>query len=237
MRKATKRRSDEATKGFTLVEMVIVIGVIILLAALTLSVSVAVIEGAEVRRTENTIQLLTAAIQEWETQADRRVTYGINGEPYNQGEQYEIRRNEVNNDHEATAWLFAIISRPTAVKQILAQVDPEFVKSIDDLADPNDTSRMLVTFEFTDAWGNPIVAVFPGRTWADGFDLINDQDADGTLRTAIEKACGIAANRQVCFVSAGPDGELGDLSSGNPDDVDEADDNIFSYAPAESTTP
>ncbi|MHC5015700.1 MAG: type II secretion system protein [Planctomycetota bacterium] len=69
---ATKRRSGEATKGFTLVEMVIVIGVIILLAALTLSVSVAVVEGSEVRQTENTIRLLTAAIQEWEAQADRQ---------------------------------------------------------------------------------------------------------------------------------------------------------------------
>ncbi|MHC4804141.1 MAG: hypothetical protein ACYTFF_18855, partial [Planctomycetota bacterium] len=131
-----------------------------------------------------------AAIQEWEAQADRQVSYGINGEPYSQGEQYEIRHNEVADDYEATQWLFGIVSRPSSVKQILAQVDPDFVES-KDFNVPN-TSTFLATFEFSDAWGNPIVAVFPGRTWADSFDPIDDRDQDGTLRTPLEKLCGVA---------------------------------------------
>jgi type II secretory pathway pseudopilin PulG len=224
---------SRATKGFTLVEMVIVIGVIILLAALTLSVSVAVVEGSEVRRTESTIRLLTAALQEWEALADRQVTYGINGQPYNQGEQYEIRPDAVADDYEATQWLFAIIGKPESVRHILAQVDPEFVTQIPEFQIP-DTNTVVETFEFKDAWGNPIVAVFPGRPWADGVDPLVDRDADGTLRTPIERACGIATNRQICFVSAGPDGDFGDLDPDSPDpDVESAEDNLYSYEPTE----
>jgi type II secretory pathway pseudopilin PulG len=46
----TPGNATRIARGFTLVEMVIVIGVIILLAALTLSVSVAVVEGSEVHQ-------------------------------------------------------------------------------------------------------------------------------------------------------------------------------------------
>ncbi|MHC4082098.1 MAG: type II secretion system protein [Planctomycetota bacterium] len=231
---ATKRRSGEATKGFTLVEMVIVIGVIILLAALTLSVSVAVVEGSEVRQTENTIRLLTAAIQAWEAQADRQITYGKYNEPYGQGEQYEIEQPAMIDEQsirDSTAWLLAIISRPASVKQILAQVGPEFVEPID-FTDPND--NVLATFEFTDAWDSPIVAVFPGRTWVNGDDTNFSyyRDTDGTIRTPLEDVCGGATNRQICFVSAGPDGEFGDLTQ--PPDTDafkQAKDNVYSYEP------
>jgi type II secretory pathway pseudopilin PulG len=222
----TPGNATRIARGFTLVEMVIVIGVIILLAALTLSVSVAVVEGSEVRQTENTIRLLTAAIQEWEAQADRQVSFGINEQPYNQGERYEIQQpvnsgdldQFVEDSHVATQWLFTIISRPSSVKQILAQVDPEFVE------------QGVVQ----DDAGNDV----PGRTWADGYDAIDDRDSDGTLRADLEKMCGIAANRQICLISAGPDGEFGDLTQ--PPDTDEsklAKDNVYSYEPVDITAP
>jgi prepilin-type N-terminal cleavage/methylation domain-containing protein len=241
-RKATKRRSDAATRGFTLVEMVIVIGVIVLLAALTLSVSVAVVQGSEVRQTENTIRLLTAALQEWEAQADRKITYGIYDQPYGQGEQYEIHQPVYSGDldqfldesHVATRWLFSIISRPSSVKQILAQVDPEFV--VQDTVTDN-IGNEFDTFVFSDAWGKPIIAVFPGRTWADGFDPVLDRDQDGTLRTPIEKVCGVTTNRQICFVSGGPDGSYGDLTAPpDTDDHEQAEDNLYSYEPTETAS-
>jgi type II secretory pathway pseudopilin PulG len=220
--------------------MVIVIGVIILLAALTLSVSVAVVQGSEVRQTENTIRLLTAAMQEWEAQADRRITYGVDGQPYGQGEQYEIQQPVDTGDpaqllsesHDATLWLLAIISRPTSVKQILAQVAPEYVKQ----TTVGDPGFEVDTFICADAWDNPIVAVFPGRTWVDGdeanFNYL--RDSDGTIQNDLEIRCGIATNRQICFVSAGPDGSFGDLTA--PSDTDDfrwAVDNVYSYEPGD----
>ena len=119
--------------------MVIVIGVIILLAALTLSVSVAVVEGSEVRQTENTIRLLTAAIQEWEAQADRRVTYGIEMtspttemcmRSSSQTRPIPIRCSRMHASPPGSC--FQIIGRPASVKQILAQVDLEAVAQEED---------------------------------------------------------------------------------------------------------
>ena len=52
--------------GFTLIEMMIVIGIIALLAALTLGISSSVMRNAEKRKTQDVLQLLTVALQEWE---------------------------------------------------------------------------------------------------------------------------------------------------------------------------
>jgi prepilin-type N-terminal cleavage/methylation domain-containing protein len=229
---ATKRRSDEATKGFTLVEMVIVIGVIVVLAALTLSVSVAVVEGSEIRQTENTIRLLTTAIQEWEAVADRRISYGQDDQPYG-GEVYEIKANMVD-EQEATDWLMTIITKPESVRKILAQINPDAVEDHVEFVNP-DTNEQVYTMRVKDAWDHQIIAVFPGRTWMNDADDGNlytyQRDADGTIRTEQEEHRAIAVNRQICFVSPGPDGEFGDFM-GDEDAVDETDDNIFSYEPA-----
>ena len=47
----TKTRRHKV--GFTMVELTIVIGIIVLLAGLTLAVSVSVVQGSEVRQTES----------------------------------------------------------------------------------------------------------------------------------------------------------------------------------------
>jgi hypothetical protein len=60
------------------------------------------------------------------------------------------------------------------------------------------------------------------------------RDPDGTIRNDLELRCGIAANRQICFVSAGPDGSFGDLTA--PPDTDDfvsAEDNVYSYEPTD----
>jgi prepilin-type N-terminal cleavage/methylation domain-containing protein len=222
-------------KAFTLVEMVIVIGVIVLLAALTLSVSVAVVEGSEIRRTENAIQILTTAIQEWEALSDRQVTYGVLDEPPNA--RYEIPQTDANDldaAQEATQRLMAIISRPAAVKQILAQLDPELVEQAE-VEDGN--GNLVPTLVISDAWDTPILAVFPGRTWVQDVNWDDEPayglaDGDGTIRTPVENECAIAVNRQICFISAGPDGSFGNFTGGD-EDLDETEDNIFSYEPGE----
>ena len=105
------------------------------------------------------------------------------------------------------------------------------------LEDPDDSSRSFETYIFSDAWGNPIYAVFPGRTWTvkpgwDDDDHYDARDVDGTIRTETEVICGITANRQICFVSAGPDGELGDLDDiANSQERKFTEDNIYSYEP------
>ncbi len=230
-------------RGFTLVEMTIVIGIIILLAGLTLAVSVSVIQGSEVRQTELTIRLLDAAIQEWEAQADRQVTYGIDDQPYNQNEVYEIREPvfPLTTDESAlvTNKLMAILLRSQGSKQILAQIDPEFARfdRVDRDDDGTDDAETLIV---TDAWGNPLSAVLPGRMWVssdfNNFDYV--RNPDGTIQTETERLCGIATNRAICFVSAGPDGKLGSLDPGDGEGVQRlAQDNLYSYVPAAPQSP
>ena len=225
-------------RAFTLVEMTIVIGIIILLAGLTLAVSVSVVQGSEVRQTELTIRLLDAAVQEWQAQSDRQVTYGLNDEPPPLdpvlSPVYEIRE-QVDLDDESesvrvTADLIVIISRSAGIKEMLAQINSEFVRESDTTADPG--FPVTQRLDILDAWGKPIIAVFPGREWEQTFDAGIPRSEDGTIQTAVEGVCGTATNRQVCFVSAGPDGDFGDLAQlPDTDEFKASQDNLYSYTP------
>ncbi len=229
--------------GFTLVEMTIVIGIVILLAGLTLAVSVSVVQGSEVRQTELTIRLLDAAIQEWEAQADRQITYGIEGQPYNQNEVYEVRQPDPLTAAESavvTKKFMAILLRSQGSKQILAQIDPEFARFATVDHDDDTTTVEVDTLVVSDAWGNALFAVLPGRVWVNSdfgnFDYF--RNPDGTIQTATEKICGVVTNRQVCFVSSGPDEQLGDLDPQAPQEQQElARDNRYSYPPAPPQVP
>ena len=61
--------------GFTLIEMMIVIGIIALLAALTLGISSSMMRNAEIRKTEDALKLITMALQEWELEKGRSITF------------------------------------------------------------------------------------------------------------------------------------------------------------------
>ncbi len=126
---------------------------------------------------------------------------------------------------DATIELLEIIRRNASVLKILASVDPEFVKH------PNPGDQRLV---FHDAWGKAMLVVFPGRLWVQGVDQANygPPDEDRTIRTGTESECGVAVDRRICFVSAGPDGEFGNFDQTSPDyDPEAAQDNLYSYDP------
>jgi hypothetical protein len=64
-------------------------------------------------------------------------------------------------------------------------------------------------------------------------------DDDGTLRTEFENRYGICLNRKIVFVSAGPDGDFGDLQLNNSPSTpvnSAADDNMYS-APVKTRLP
>ena len=68
-------KSNTRYSGFTLIEIMIVIGIIALLAALTLGISSSVMRNSEKRKTQNVLQLLTVALQEWEIEKGRSITF------------------------------------------------------------------------------------------------------------------------------------------------------------------
>ncbi len=84
LRNIASHESNVATRvrrAFTLLELLIVIGIIVILASLVLAVSSTVIRASEDRATRNTLEVLNAAVEEYERTAERRITYksGVGG--------------------------------------------------------------------------------------------------------------------------------------------------------------
>lgn len=243
-RREGPRRSSRG--GFTLIELVVVIGIMLLLLGLTLSVGVAVRTQSETRETENTLRLLDTAMQEWERSADRQLSWGQDGTP--NGSVYDMRgavaQPPLTPEILVITELLQTISRPSAVKQIVAQIDPDFIHTYRAgeypvWIQPPDESEMDLRFDgeitVLDAWGWPIYATHPGRVsdpavfMEDGNPIYDEPDVDGTVRTYNEGIYGVARNRQVCFVSAGPDGDFGDMRDVDSPLFDRTKDNLYSY--------
>ncbi len=113
-------------RGFTLIEMLVAIGVIVVLAALTVSASVALVRKSEVDRTRNVLTQLDIAVKEWEMRADRKLTWGVDPDDPPQGNSpYEITDG---TPHVFTATdVLRVIGRVAEVKAMLGKIRPEFV--------------------------------------------------------------------------------------------------------------
>ncbi len=210
-----------SARGFTLIELVVVIGLILILVGLTMAVGVAIRAQSETRETENVLILLDHAVKQWEIAADRQLSWGTEDEPVN-GAVYDI--DDQNFADDQLTQLLGRISTNQSAKDILAQIDNDFLQQ-----DDGNLELKLV-----DPWGTQICLVHPGRV-ADPVNFPNDPpepDLDGTIRTPYEDDFGIAVNRALLFVSAGPDGDFGTLDSTDPGfDSGAAADNVYSYKP------
>lgn len=252
-RPSRKRRPRPA--AFTLVEMIITIGVIVILTALTVSATVALSRRSEATQTEQMLRLLDMAVQEWETKADRKITWGQDSQPY-AGATYDMKHN---TPHVFTATeVLRRIRTSDVVRSFLAQIQGEFLYTYDsggvtppwlpttpdpDDPDPNKAAARasyLATnwdgdLAVLDPWGMPIRAVHPGRVAS--YSAFGDDptaaDPDGTIYLnnpaayGVELFYGRAKNRRIRFVSAGPDGKFGNLSTALHE---QASDNVYSYS-------
>ncbi len=206
MRFAGSRRSP---MGFTLIELVISIGLILLLAGLALSVSVAVIEQSERRQTQTVLALLDTAVKEWELTAERPLSWWNIGDDPGTA---DVRGD--TDDVLIITEILDVISRSDRVRRIIAGIDPEFVYTYTAGTLPPwiDASLQYQIYKFNgsltvlDPWGTPIYATHPGRIWTSSD---RGPDPDGTIQTDNEWRYGVAPNRRVVFVSAGPDQRFG----------------------------
>ncbi|MCH7602110.1 MAG: prepilin-type N-terminal cleavage/methylation domain-containing protein [Planctomycetes bacterium] len=242
-------RGYRGGRGFTLVEMLIVMGVMLVLSALTIMVIGSATRASEIRQTKNILRILEMAVGEWELVADRKISYGVLAEP-DPNARYNIDQSIIEtsgtgpNFHFSNSIfdLLGIIERTAQSRDILADIDPEFLTDGTD-ADGN------VRLGLRDPWDTPIRAIFPGRLWVGPSPVWPGDDPllhneDGTVRTLIEQFHGVAVSRQILFVSAGPDGEWGNLflnvamedlseiqrdDPNSTNDLEAAADNIYSY--------
>jgi type II secretory pathway pseudopilin PulG len=247
-----RQRSGRRTRrrvAFTLVEMIITIGVIVILTALTVSATVALSRRSEVNQTEQMLRLLDLAVQEWKSEADREISWG-------DGPRYDM---QIDTPHVfTTTEVLRRIRTSETVRSFLAQIQPEFLYSYDstdevippwlpstpDPADPDpNAGQARPSFlqgdwdgelAVLDPWDSPIRAVHPGRLYESGDP--GQPDPDGTVHLevpsfyGVEGFYGTCENRRLRFVSAGPDGKFGNLSANHQtDEHEQAHDNVYSY--------
>jgi prepilin-type N-terminal cleavage/methylation domain-containing protein len=227
-------------RAFTLVELLIVIGLILMLVAITVTVSIGVLRQSEVRESRNVITILDNALQEWTLQATGDLTYGINNQPCG-GEVYRLPQRAQTPDAyqgangatqaledarlETDILIATLLSRPL-FEDMIASIDARFIERIE-VQDNPDMAHVTVVqglenieyiYRFMDAWENPILAVHPGRTFnsrctgsPDGGTTGYLRDEDGTIRTPLENVFGVSESRRIYFVSAGPSERFGHL--------------------------
>jgi prepilin-type N-terminal cleavage/methylation domain-containing protein len=224
-------------RGFSLLELLVAISVVLILTALVMSVSTALVRASEVRDTQTVLRLLDTAVREWEARSDRRLTWWNVGDPPDLKLSADIRAD--TPEVLIITEMLSVITRPAQVRAIVARIDEEYLYRYEADApppwidSPQETAALASRFDraqtVLDAWGTPIYATHPGRLddGGPGFGIV---DPDGTIRTYNEWIYGVARNRQMCFVSAGPDRLFGrmDAEPGTPE-YEQTKDNVYSY--------
>jgi type II secretory pathway pseudopilin PulG len=234
--------TTDSTRGFTLVETLVTVGVLVFLVGLVLSVGSAVAERSARLRTETSLRLLDQALAEWETSARRQLSWWNYANPDDDPAHKDLA--DIHGDTPEsliiTEMLDLMLRVPSAA-QIIGQIEPGLIYTYRRgthppwiMQEPGGAAQQDARFDGSitvlDAWGVPIYATHPGRTWIPADAAYGAADADGTIHTYNEMRYGVARNRAVRFVSAGPDGDFGWVSypPGTPDREAVAD-NLFSY--------
>jgi type II secretory pathway pseudopilin PulG len=223
--------------GFTLVELVVVVGIIIALLSLVLAVSTLLIQQNEARQLQAAFANLETAVLEYEQaigrpiafqdradpngawDIDRAADLGVSGSvqsPYDQSALTGVTCPPCSSNSEPVnyqGWgkfivrLMSLLRGTQSAEDIVARLDPSLLVPVTQSNGQPLTGNQSLS-TVIDPWGLPIAVVFPGRKWREG-DAPEKLDADGTIRTYMEVKMGICRNGKVLFVSAGPDGDIG----------------------------
>ena len=253
-RDAARRRG-----GFSLIELVVVVGVIITLISLVLAVSTLLIQQNEARQLESAFATMNVAVQEYELAVGRPLTYqdrfeqgdgrfdipwivdlGVGGLGPFYGASGAGNACNCSSTQDTHGWektivrLLQLLERTDAAESAIAKLDPSLFRPLElQNGLPLPSNASLSTLE--DPWGAAVAVVMPGRRFRDGVDESTfDRDADGTIRTLMENKLGVCRNGQLLFVSAGPDGDIGCLGCSGQGDSTRFEatlDNIYSYSP------
>jgi len=176
--------------GFTMIEMLIVIFIIALLAALTLGISSSVMRNAEIHKTEDVLKLMTMALEEWELEKGRSMTFDgyipvvngrydimLGGEDGDEIDKPGFSEQGVVDEKMLQAMRMRMVAIVLVLKQsessseVLSKISPSHLcKTSGTAPEEIHTSDVCnISGEHTmvvlDSWGTPLGVVFPGRNY------------------------------------------------------------------------
>ena len=238
-------RFGRARAGFTLLELLVTIGIIALLAAIVLAVSASVLRNSERKQLEMAFQALDQAVAEFERARGQKITYRrLNGDPVGDYDIVELDiggaylivclLNGMDIDGTGNNHQFRpLLASHEPSMEILKRISPDLLRR-DPSTAPGYPGGPVPSLAFVP---DPRV---PGTTpnaaiarlelidpWGNRIGVVfpgrpavpgEGRDPDGTVRTGDEQILGVCRDRRICFVSAGPDGNFGTR-----------DDNVYSY--------
>ena len=113
-------------RGLTLIELVVVVGIVLILVALATTSVSSVIARAEERKTRTGMALFNLAIREYESSTGRRLTMSPrNNIPAFQGRPFDMRRAELHA--LTTAEISRVLLRHQPSADILGRIDPSLI--------------------------------------------------------------------------------------------------------------
>lgn len=117
-------------RGLTLIELVVVVGIVLILVALVTSSVSSVIARAEERKTKTGMELFTLAIQEYESSTGRRLSMSgvYNVAPNPSGRAFDMRRGE--SHCLTTAEISRVLLRHQPSADILGRIDPSLIGNV-----------------------------------------------------------------------------------------------------------
>ena len=237
--------------AFTLLEIMVAIGIIALLAAITLNLSNSIMRKAEERQTKDVLRLVKLALVEWEIASDGKLTFeDFTYDEFNCPDcSFDVLNDGllgrpafglfgVANGVMQAAMQNRIRQTVQVIRQIESSDNILLELTGDNFIEDTEGARILV-----DSWGTPIGVIFPGQYYADSSEVLEfaqDESGDLTIRDQAEDGLGSCMNKEPIFVSAGPDRTWGyrfQSNGGHDNDAlakelwEASLDNIYSYDP------
>lgn len=212
--------------AFTLMELMIVIGLVIVLTSLTIVVGKSVIGQGKIRHTEVILQNLDSILTEYEAEIGSMPTW--NPDAYIEAGKFTTSGGGIVRPEAAV--LIAEVRGITGVDNILKAIPPDNVVPRNQIyenlvhegtytsSDINNNISADNRLSVTDAWGMEILYVHPNDTVAVTGEGIDNFDGYGTP----------VSNRPY-FISAGPNMLFAEQLSPDTRDDDAAWDNLYSY--------